>query len=356
MKEKKSQFLELSPYFFSIATVTLLLLPSFGVVVYSDSSTPPPGPTPQYSSWQDAVTNLPVQSPGCYVANYPVVQWTPGGENCVTPPSMPLTVGAGNDWEDYSYSPNIAQAQGWVTISGYSSESDSLKGTNYYSIQVNTNQFYTTYAGKGTYALEQFVFANTPSTGPPYSACSNNAGCVFIQYWLINYGTCPTTHPYLTVWTAHGSSCYADSNIGFKTPVENPSGLSSYQQKGYADLSGNDESVFCNGTQCYATVVPYTILNLAADWYLSEWNVLGWGGGSGACFNAAGNPCPAPSGSPSFKVTQYLYNSGGADLTSVCNYGGASGETNNLNLPSSCYANSGYNNGMYYSYIYFTMT
>ena len=308
-----------------------------------------PGPSPEYSSWQQAVTSLPVPSAGCFEASYPTIDWVSGGSDCTTPPSVPLTVGNAVDYQAYvgSNTAFIDEAQGYVSpMTGFTSESDSVQGANYYSIQDNSNLFSATYNGQGVTAWEQFVFVNDPGASPP-------AGYVFIQYWLIDYLfpytlnlACPSTHTYLTAWTSSGFDCWANSAQSFTTPLENPSSLGNYQFKGYANDNGNDESVFCDLTICYATAVAFNVFNLLAGWHYSEWNVFGAGGDSGACFNASGNPCPKPSGSPSLTVYQYLYGLG--SIVASCASGGTTGETNNLNL-GSCYSYS--SSPTYYIYL-----
>jgi hypothetical protein len=247
-------------------------------------------------------------------------------------------VGGGTDYEGQIASGNhIGEAQGYVSgFSGFSSESDGSFGTNYYSLQDDSNEFSTTYSGTSVTVWQQFVFQNDPGS---------SSGYVFIQYWLLNYystyGSCPSTHTYLTAWGQSGNNCFANSNTSYSTPQENPSGLQSYEQKGYADNGGYDESVFCNGGTCYAEAVTYTVFDLAASWTVSEWNVLGFGAGSTADFSSG----------TSITVTQYLYNSGGTNTAVSCaSNSGTSLEKNNLSLSPNCYTVTSTN----YDYMYFT--
>ncbi len=321
------------------AVLAVLVMSSFGTAAAattSTSTTSIPGPTAEYASWQQQITNTPTPlSGGCFQATYPSLQWVTGGSNCTTPTSLtPFSVGNGNDWEAKISSGHIGESQGYISaMTGFSSEADSVLGTNYYSIQDNSNTWTCNTSDTGNVnadCWEQFIFANDPGS---------SSGLVLIQYWLIGYvsGTitaCPTTHTGITSWVQSGTSCYADSSVTYTTPQENPSSLTSYQQKGYADLSGNDEAVFCHTTTCYAVAVAYTVLDLAAGWTYAEWNVLGDGGGDAACINGSGSPCSGPTGSPSLTVEQYLYNSAGTNTASSCLSGGTSGETNSLTLGS----------------------
>ena len=309
--------------------------------------------------WQQQVTNLALPSAGCFEASFPVVQWIAGGSNCVEPKGGPLAGGTqGNDYEASSAT-NIYEAQGYVSAaSGLTSEYDSKRpygstGQNFYGIQDNTNTFSTTYNGSSTTGWEQFAFLNNASAA---------AGYVFIEYWLIGWfsthTSCPSTHPsYLSVWRPDSIilpySCWANSALAYHTPEEDPSGILNYQLKGYANINGNDESVFCNGPSCYATAVPYTVLNLAGGWTSSEWNILGFQSSSGACFNITppvSDPCPNPSGSPSMTIYNYLYNSSGQVLLESCiSNQGWTAEYNNLNLKTCTVANSQGGGYMYFT-------
>jgi hypothetical protein len=341
----------------------LLLLGSFGTVAFAvtqSATTSVPGPTPEYSSWQQQVTNLPLPSAGCFEATYPTVAWVSGGSNCVTPQPIPATVGgggSGSDWETSLSSGNIGESQGYVSaMSGVTGEWDNgVPGANYYSLQDNSNTFTCNTPdtnNSNAECWEQFLFFNDPGS---------SSGSLVIQYWLIGYlithTSCPSTHTRLWSmgWQTSNptSSCWADSALSYTTPLENPSSLTSYQLKGYADLSGNDESVFCHTTTCYAVTVAHTVFDLSSYWTDAEWNVLGYSG-SEACFNPTSSPTGCgPTGSPSVTVTQYLYNSGGTNIASNCYQNGTTGETNNLNVPSSC---SSVTATPPDDYIYFTMT
>lgn len=321
--------------------LVLLVFSSLSAVSYASTvgSSKVPGPTPQYSVWQQEITNLPTPSAGCFEATYPVVAWVGGQSSCGPAPSLILNVGDGNDWDAQISSGNIGESQGYVSsMSGVTSESDSVAGSNYYTIQDNSNPFTCNTADTGNInadCLQQMVFVN-PGSGNGY---------VFMQYWLLGYisgtqTTCPTTSTGLASpgWQKSGTNCFGSSGTGSVGSSESPTSLTSYQVKGYADLSGNDESVFCNGNTCHAIAVGYTVLDLAAGWTDAEWNVLGYNNGSTACFNGSGNPCSGPSGSPSLTIEQYLYNSAGTNTASSCkstsSLSAYSVETNSLTLGS----------------------
>src|SRR6202022_3696276 len=98
-------------------------------------------------------------------------------------------------------------------------------------------------------------------------------GDLKIEYWLISgYGSsCPAKDSNLaTNWTYIPSNGYCTAySYTDHIPQANPSPIPSYHLKGYADIGGNDEAVFCNGGSCNAEAVAYTVLHLASHWQYS---------------------------------------------------------------------------------------
>ncbi|HVP22478.1 MAG TPA: hypothetical protein VMS77_01045 [Conexivisphaerales archaeon] len=209
-------------------------------------------------------------------------------------------------------------------MSGFSSENDSYYGSNHYSIQINSQQFTTTYNGVATTGWEQFVFRNTPGSG----------GTVFIEYWLVDFyndhGFCPSG--YVPGTTNHSwnnyqnTDCWGDSNYT-NTPVENPSNLNNYHFGGYANFlsSGNDVATFClTGGSCYSVSMPDTTLSLYQNWQVSEVNVFGYGDGYQANFNSG----------TYINITVTMATGSNTWFTPGSVYTSYSAETNNLNLGS----------------------
>jgi len=310
----------------------------------------------QVSGWENQVTNIHVPSAGCFRVTYPNLQWIPDPTNCVKENSPPDTVGGStsNDWvAQYGGTGHIYEAVGYVgSASSFTSEADSAKGTNYYSLQDNTGSFSTTYNGNSVTAEMQFLFLNN------LTESGANKGDLRMEYWLFSgYGSsCPAQDSNLaTIWfTVPLTGCSAFSST-YHIPQADPSSITSYQLKGYANNGGYDEAVFCNsGTStCYAEAVTYTVLNLASHWVYSEWGFYGFVNSSGACINASQqSPCPNPSGTPSWTMYQYLYDSSGTLQYASCHDASTTGsgwtrEYNNLNLGS---CTSSINN----KYIYWT--
>jgi hypothetical protein len=253
---------------------------------------------------------------GCFAAAYPSHSWVK--VSCGNSTDLgPFNVGGGGlDWFDNSVfpSPAITSTTGAVTtMTGFSTESDTVKGANFYSIQLNTNFFSTTYNGYTVTGWQQFVFANQPYI---FGCC----GYILMEYWLIGYysqhGNCPSG------WSVAGGSCTLltpSNNYG----VEWPQYLNKYTFSGFV-TSTTDTAQFCDANKGTCGQQTYNdILGLVnnARWVYSEWNVLGYTGGSGAIFNSGGGTI-----SLTVRVSSAL-------TTATCSklYDNA-GEYNNLNL------------------------
>lgn len=190
------------------------------ITAQTTSTVVTPAQIANLAAWSKTMRRIPAPQAGCFMASYPNTVWQP--TQCTTAPLRPFqpmiapltVVGNGNDWAAQSSSTLIGSSTGSFTVSGLTSEADSLQGANYYSLQDNSNTFTTstTYTGsKSTTGWQQFILANEPG---------NNAGKIFIQYWLINYqstyGSCPSTGPPgagASPWipTPDGKNCFANS-------------------------------------------------------------------------------------------------------------------------------------------------
>ena len=287
-----------------------------------------------YHSWRKSLHHNPTPQRGCFTITYPATVWQ--STHCVTGPTVPLKPmppsAVGNGVDDVAYSSSgtpIASSTGsFQSIGGLTIETDSQEGSNYYSLQINS-QFFSTNtpytSNKAATGWEQFVFENDPSYG---------FGYIYIQYWLIDYGStygsCPNLGPPDgTSWMAYSGSCYANS-VDTSTPLESASNLSNLILEGDANLNSNDENLLCvTGGSCYAISPPADVLDLYQHWLYSEFNVFGFCCGSRANFNAG----------TTITVTNTLEDSSGNAIAPSCVETGYTGETNNLNL-SSCSANS----------------
>jgi hypothetical protein len=241
-------------------------------------------------------------------------------------------VGGGVDEVAYSGSAKlIGSSTGSFSYASVSGEADNKAGTDYYSLQVNSETFATNtpYTGnKAATAMEQFLFLNDPG---------NSTGYILIQYWLNGYqgqyGSCPSTGPPGGGnWTVYSGNCYANSLAG-AVASEPSTNLINMVMKGYANYNSADQAVFCsfyNGEEfCVAVAGTEQVLNLYKHWHHSEFNVFGYGYGSQANFNKG----------TSLTVVNSLQDQASNTIVPSCASAGYTTETNNLNL-GSCSASS----------------
>jgi hypothetical protein len=222
----------------------------------------------------------------CGEVTYPSTVWE---EKLCSGPDLSLLAGGKGLYDDngtQGSSYKIGEATGEAaSMTGFSSESDSGAGANYYSIQTNSNHFRNSswYDGKTMLAnqsyWEQFTFVNEALSG------GNGYGEVAITYWLINYLSNHSSCPALSVsWTSlthylsdGAYSCGAPTYYT-QTPQENPSGLASYSLSGcvsLCDQSGKDSAIFCYSSTCDYQNDPDSVLGLGSHWAGVEWNILG---------------------------------------------------------------------------------
>jgi hypothetical protein len=289
------------PYYVAATFLLLLMLQTPPLITHAETA------SPTMQTWIQDVNLLPTPGIGCWVATYPNVAWQLAPCSSFKP--GPETVGNGYDDSADSINYNIADATGSFTSeSGFSSESDSIKGTNWYSLQANSQTFSTTYGGKSTTGWEQFAFINQ----------GTSAGYAFIQYWMLgyhsSYGNCPAG------WIQSSGDCYENSNT-VSTGYENPAYLNKYTLTGSVS-SGSDTSKFCdsNKGKCYS-VSGSDSLNLVNNWWDTEFNVFGYGVGSQANFNTG--------------ITLGV-ETNNFERGQGCSTTGYTGETNNLNLNNNC--------------------
>jgi hypothetical protein len=284
------------------------------------------------AAWHQVMLYSPPTQHGCFEATYPSTVWEP--VPCVSETEPPLTVGSiYGDAMGNAGTTLIQTTYGHVTsMTGFSSESDSILGANSYTIQLNSETFPTTYGGESTIGWQQFVFRN--------NGCSGCDGNVFIEYALVNWytnnnNTCPPGIPAGgSYWQPWQGSCYANSYV-VHTTAENPSNLANLQLQGSAGGTNEDVIILCDQSTCWSLSVTETILNLYQNWYHTEWNVLGTGGGSTAIFNQG-------TSGPSISITVQLYDTSNSPITPTCNTSySPTAEMNNLNL-AACGTGTGY--------------
>jgi hypothetical protein len=270
------------------------------------------------AAWRAAISVNPSASDGCFHASYPSMTWE--SVDCVAAPARPFfrstaqiapeTVGNGNDFGALVSGGVITSAVGsFPSVTGVTSENDE-GSANTYSIQLNSN-FMTKarcHTIPGCMAWQQFVYSSSEQSA-------------FMQYWLINQGTCPQSD--LGEWIDAGNgACFKNSNA-VSVPQLDISNLSTMSMSASAVLGGNNVLVFSADGQAFSTSGRDAVVELEKDWNGAEFNIIGDGGGSEATFNAGSS------------ITVNLALTNGSTAAPQClSNDGTTGETNNLNLGS----------------------
>ena len=268
-------------------------------------------------AWRESIVRTQVPAEGCFYAAYPSTAWTKVG--CTVAPNRPYvprhaavaqTVGDGTDYAAEVTGLMTASVGTFPTVTGVTSEKDDGE-SNDYSLQLNSNFMSTAVCNghSGCLSWQQFVY-------------SSGEGAAFMQYWLINYGTCPSG------WNTFSPDCYKNS-AAVSVPLQAISQLANLKLSGTAVASGTDTLVFTTETEAYSTTGKDSVVDLATDWKESEFNIIGDGGGSEAAFNKGAS------------ITVKIAVTDGSTAAPACAANaGTTGETNNLTLKS-CTTSSG---------------
>lgn len=309
-----------------------------------------------HSTWRQTMHHMAAPQQGCYHASFPSTEWEK--VDCAAPPAyqsarpnLRQTVGNGYDY--------VAQAPSGHTFSSVvgsfptvtdvtsekganvpfgNGESSGITGTNQYTLQVNTNIVNTAACAgySGCYAWQQYVI----STDTPVSLTSNQLSGkteVFIEYWLINYGSstrasCPSG--FLNAGAdSTGVDCVQNTPATVVYNGQLPATqLASLQLSGTAAAGGTDRATATYGTEAYTASVADSYTDISSKWTQAEFNVVGNAGGSRADFNKGA--------SLTVKVAVTDGSTTAPSCVSPSSYDGTTGETNNLTLKS-CSATGG---------------
>ncbi len=279
--------------------------------------------------WRATMAQTDTPGEGCFQASYPDIVWERAECEAAQTRVHPVHVNPTDAGEevtgnghDYAAGATglISQASGGFTTTGVKSEKSvgvaafgggGILGANEYSLQVNTNANETTSrcAGhSGCVVWQQFVYATD------YNVVGK--GAVFIQYWLIGWGSsaCPSG------WGTSGTDCYKNS-ASINVPDIKIISLGNLALEGTAKAGGNDSAVFTNGTKAFTVTAKDSVLDISSVWKQAEFNVVGDAGGSRAVFNKGS----------SITVTLIVLDGSSAAPKCLANHG-TTGETNNLTL------------------------
>jgi hypothetical protein len=291
-----------------------------------------------HAQWQEAMMKAPRPPAGCFQATFPGTSWEMAPCLAIGRPTHPMlrrtvsgapaTTGNGNDYVLSGSSLISATTGSFPSAKGLKSEStvggtNAADGANNYTLQLNTNDNATTSACSGGAAgcrvWQQFIFTSNFDSGSSFGI---NGPAVFMQYWLLGYGSahCPSGYSP----DNSDNSCFMNSQV-VQVPSFPITGLSNVRLEGTANSSG-DSAVFINGSKMYGTSGADTVLNIATVWKQSEFNIFGDFSFSEAVFN--------PGASLNVSVAA-------STASATCVPGaGTTGETSNLIL-SSCFVVGG---------------
>jgi hypothetical protein len=299
-------------------------------------------PAQSREAWRATIARRPTPKSGCFTASYPDPEWR---EVPCGPPSRhpnpakgpkPDTVGNGTDFAAQTPGVISSAVGSFNSVTGVNSVRGVVGGgttpfPNVFMLQLNTQFFDNPPACKGIAGCqgwEQFLFSQT-QCGPPgpgqLSVVTGTTACVFIEYWLLGFGsTCPGSP-----WISDGSN-----NCFFNTPSTN------VPPQTIADLAsliltattanGQDQVVLTTASGPPLALSNPSVLNLSQFWNSAEFNVFGDCCLSEAVFNRG-----------STIVVKTSIDDGNANAPSCVPNDGTTGETNNLVLVSPCTSSGG---------------
>jgi hypothetical protein len=251
------------------------------------------GPNP--SQWRLAVLALPTPKQGCYSATYPVLRWNrvscflpivaaggPGQD--LSPPHAvrPAQVGHGLDYEALAGSGSlISSATGSfknvsspITVTSETPHHQMTQISGAFMLQLNSNGFTTPACGTkaGCFGWQQFFY-------------DEQQDGVYMQYWLMNYGTpCPTG------WYPQDGDCFTNSPGAYSQNVHNGrvtvSDLQTTLFTASAVAGGSDTVSIASGVIAGRNVARDNKLGLASGWTATEFGAFGDFGGRQAHFGA----------------------------------------------------------------------
>lgn len=320
--------------------VTALLVAIVGLFgccakLRAQESQPRPGADHERETWRKAMVRTPLPKNGCFKAEYPNNEWQE--VTCLPPSKYPNppqqrekrgkgpsanTVGAGSgDWSALSTG-IISSAEGLFRSVNSDGQTLSIQGpiggggsaqNNVWMLQINSN-FFTppVCAGVSQCAWVQFLYSQTQCGSTP---------CIYLEYWLINYGTCPARTA-AAPWIQYGTSCYfntSPTSVG----AQNITNLANIVLTGNATSGGQDSVAFGTSGSLFANGAD-SVVTLSQYWNTAEFNIFGDCCSSATTFT-----------SPATLVLETDINDGTVNIP-TCHSQSFTAETNNLNLGICC--------------------
>lgn len=238
---------------------------------------------------------------------------------------QPYAVGLGKDYSA-RVSGTISAVYGWFpTVSGVSWEHDSAGTYNAYSLQINSNRFYSPLCNTAPNpnpscnAVAQFVYGS-----------SGTSAVVLIEYWVFNYNgtSCPSGF----FWDAAGGGCRADHSASQEVAVEDITSLADLELRAYAASGGLDEVYFFTADDLIIANAQDSPINLAQSWNWVEFNIFGPAGAGKGWFSPGST----------ISVRADIESSTPTVASPTCVAGGITAETTDLQvIASSCCPHAG---------------
>jgi hypothetical protein len=308
----------------SAAVLLIGLAPSAAISQQPTSTRLAPEEAQRRKVWHIEMAQIPLPKKGCFQASYPNKAWHEVACKPAPPYPQPprrgprpLIVGNGDDVSAQAPTGLISMAVGSFDSSTATSETGQINATgpqvaNAYTLQLNTNFFSpsTGCAGSpnpGCQGWEQFIFEN-----------NGTSGGAFIQYWLLRYNTtCPAG--WFTFMFGTDTYCFRNDSMG-AAPASNQPVTNLPQMSLTGTVTATSDSVsFFDGTTVSA-IAGDNFVGLSTGWTISEFNLVGDGGGGQANFNSGASVVPR---------TRIIY---GGTAPPNCVAQGFTGETNNLSF------------------------
>ena len=224
-------------------------------------------------AWRGAMSRTSTPKKGCFEALYPSSDWqevpcttAPPRPNVPARGPRPTIVGNGNDSAAQTPGPIASATGSFDSVTGVTSENETGNPDNSFSLQLNTNNDFTT-------SLCKDAVNPSECTGWQQFLYYNNAGKLFIQYWLMNYGpTCPTER----TWYPYGGNCYTNSTNVTHIPSQTIANLENLSLMAQANSGGSDVAILSTGNEVYLVTGDNVFSgDLAQGWNKAEFNILG---------------------------------------------------------------------------------
>lgn len=258
---------------------------------------PSPEEAAKRKAWNAEMSRRPLPQKGCFNAVYPSTEWHEvpcgapskymnqargrGGKGVGTN----LVGGMAGDFSAQSASLISSAVGSFLSVNGASSVSGDAAGTstadpNVFMFQINTQFFNNPPACNnvpGCQGWQQFLFSQTQGqapTGTQQSVVPGTTAIVFMEYWLLNYGTCPTTQPLPGLnWQQNGIDCVFNGPSTYVSP-QTVADLKGLVMTASTTATQDKVSLLTTSGTAYA-VGADSVLALNNYWNTAEFNVFG---------------------------------------------------------------------------------